>query len=337
MAVVLLLISVMIRVGDAQSAKRKAQALAAPLNRIPFKVEVNEGQISSTSVITLAVGQVTVVRCTEAALNILIGDKAKFEIEESNVSSQHYQFYIKPLAANVHTNIAVELPSGVVSFFVQTVAIKSGARVGDYTGEIVIRTASYTDEMAKLKLKLADTEKALVNANTRAQTAADLMSKGSTGAPEKIKEVQNDAIRLGLKAIEDISKPVKQGARVATAEKGKVKLYQVSVPTRTNNKVWVVYQIDNEDSRPLKLNGVKAGMAEVQLITQLPRLVTSRGSGRVALCIDVTSVGTSADISEGQSAHQQKGDALLELVFQINGADVRVPMMIPPVSDSLTN
>lgn len=50
------------------------------------------------------------------------------------------------------------MPSGAIDIQVKTISITGGAEVGDYHGEVIIKTAKYRDELVKAEAKLADKE-----------------------------------------------------------------------------------------------------------------------------------------------------------------------------------
>ncbi|MDQ3685390.1 MAG: hypothetical protein M3430_07270 [Acidobacteriota bacterium] len=268
---------------------------------LPYKVEIGDGITPPGFAVTLAEGAFTVVRCSEPGLNLVFGNPLEIEYQESVDGQQQYQLYLKPKRAGIYTNVGIEMPSGLVTFFVRSISVKGGARVGDFNGEVIIRPSGYHDEMAQAKARLTEMEKKLREAEARSVTV-------EAAANVRIAAARSDDQREALTALETITQSLKSQRPSFTAEQVRVRIAQVGSMARRPKSLWTVFSIENRDRRVLTLEDVRVEGARVSLGTTGARQIAARGKGRVAVYLE------------------HESEPPRQLTFVVNGTDVTVPL-----------
>lgn len=289
------------RVRRASATESENNATTQPGANLPYRVEVGDGITPPGFIVTLAVGAFTVVRCPEPGLNLVFGNPADIEYQESVDGQRQYQLYLKPKRAGILMNVGIEMPSGFAAFYVRSVAVRGGARVGDFNGEVVIRPSGYRDELARAAARVAELERRAAEAEARAAAA-------EAGATERVALTRSDAGREALTAIEGVMAALRSRRSPVKAERGRVRIAQVGATARAQRILWALFAIENRNSRSLVLEDVRAEGARVALGNAGARQVAGRGSGRVAVRVEF------------------EAEAPRQLTFVVNGANVTVPL-----------
>ncbi len=277
------------------------EATPSASGNLPYRVEIGDGITPPGFAVTLAEGAFTVVRCPEPGLNLVFGNPVEIEYQESVDGQRQYQLYLKPKRAGIYTNVGIEMPSGLVTFYVRSVAVKGGARIGDFNGEVIIRPSGYRDELAQAKARVNEMEKRVTEAEARSVAA-------EAAATERVAAAHSDAQREALTAFETMAQSLKSQRPSVTAEQGRVRIAQVGGTARRPKALWAMFSVENRDSRVLTLEDVRAEGARVTLGTTGARQIAGRGNGRIAVYVEL------------------EREAPRQLTFVVNGANVIVPL-----------
>lgn len=123
---------------------------------IPYNLEIDKDSASQAVSATLAIGQVTIIHCPEKPEKILLADKDMLDYQESVVGEESI-IYLQPLTKNLTSNMVIELKSSVIILSLKTVEF-TNPTIGNFTGEITIKTHNDKDDLAQARLALAKSE-----------------------------------------------------------------------------------------------------------------------------------------------------------------------------------
>src|SRR5438105_3452994 len=106
------------------AARRKPAKLVvneAVSEKLPDTVDIDEEAVKNGLVITLAVERVTLFRCPVRPMQVLYG-KIKTGIDLAAPLTNRAEVYIRPVVANIFTDMVIDMESGSFRLYVRTIA-----------------------------------------------------------------------------------------------------------------------------------------------------------------------------------------------------------------------
>lgn len=267
----------------AQKAKRRSskagasEALAA-INTIPYSIEVTEESTKKGVVLTLAVEQVTIVHCPEEPLQILFGNNEGIDVSETKPGRT--EIYLRPRIAQINTNVVVEMASGPVVLYLHTVEIKGGAKVGQFTSEVVIKNSAYKDALVDARKEL---DKSKQEANTLKTHITQLEDKLKEKAVSACQESKEDLVKL----VENIAQFNERRSSIEILS-GKAKVSQIGKLQAVKDGYIVTVAVENRSKDYISMDS--ASIQGFNLLTTFiagGRKISSKAEGRFSFLIEV--------------------------------------------------
>jgi hypothetical protein len=112
---------------NTNKSSKSSNLETSPINAIPYLIEATEESTKKGLIITLAVEQVTIIRCPEEPLQILFGNNEGIDVSETKPGRT--EIYLRPRVSSINTNVVIEMASGPIMLYLRTVEIKGGAKV----------------------------------------------------------------------------------------------------------------------------------------------------------------------------------------------------------------
>lgn len=292
-----------------RSTKASANEVVTAASNIPYSLEVTEESTKKGLIITLAVDQVTIIHCPEEALQILFGNNEGVDVSETKPGRT--EIYLRPRLAQINTNVVVEMASGPVILYFKTVEIKGGAKVGQFTSEVMIKNSAYKDALiqARAELEKSKQENATLKAETE-KLSGQLKEKTITACQEGKK----DLLRLV-----ETSLQIRDKRNSVSILGGKAKLHQIGRMQRTSQGILVNLAIENIGKDYISIDDVSS---------QTGNLVTS-GITNNRKISPKSEINYSLLIEDGQNSSStatttEGNNALTEITIIINQIPVKL-------------
>lgn len=256
----------------------KSSATEAITSLIPYSLEVNEESTKKGLVITLATDRVTIIRCPEEPLQVLFGNSDGIDLNETKPGRT--EIYLRPRVAEISTNLVVEMASGPVILYLKTVEIKGGARVGQFTSEVIIKNSAYKEALIGAKEEL---EKANNNINKLKEEITGLEGKLTEKNVSECQESKTDFLRI----VESITQ-FNQIKNIATVLNGKVKVSQIGKLQPVKQGYLLAISVENRDKDFIALEAVAVTGFEV-LSTSIgnSRKISPKAEGKFCFFIEI--------------------------------------------------
>lgn len=231
-----------------KSTKTATRETLTAINTIPYSLDVTEESTKKGLIITLAVDQVTIIRCPEEALQILFGNSEGIDVSETKPGRT--EVYLRPRLSAINTNVVIEMASGPVMLYLRTVEIKGGAKIGQFTAEVMIKNSAYKEALIKAKDELEVAKKEITELETK---ISDLTGQLKTKEFTNCQENKQDLVRL----IEN-TQQFSQRVNVVQALSGKVKISQIGKLQPVKAGFIVSVAIENRTNGFISIDSVNA-------------------------------------------------------------------------------
>lgn len=224
-----------------------------PINAIPYLIEVTEESTKKGLIITLAVEQVTIIRCPEEPLQILFGNNEGIDVSETKPGRT--EIYLRPRVSSINTNVVIEMASGPIMLYLRTVEIKGGAKVGQFTAEVMVKNSAYKEALIKTRDELALAQKEIVDLKGNVdKLSIELKEKNIALCQEE----KRDLLR-----IVEVSLQNKQKRNIVSILGGKAKISQVGSLQRTSRGLLLNIAIENTAKDFLAINDISCVGANI--------------------------------------------------------------------------
>lgn len=231
----------------------KTNVETSPINAIPYLIEVTEESTKKGLIITLAVEQVTIIRCPEEPLQILFGNNEGIDVSETKPGRT--EIYLRPRVSSINTNVVIEMASGPIMLYLRTVEIKGGAKVGQFTAEVMVKNSAYKEALIKTRDELALAQKEIVDLKgTVDKLSIELKEKNIALCQEE----KRDLLR-----IVEVSLQNKQKRNIVSILGGKAKISQVGSLQRTSRGLLLNIAIENTAKDFLAINDISCVGANI--------------------------------------------------------------------------
>lgn len=231
----------------------KAIVETSPINAIPYLIEVTEESTKKGLIITLAVEQVTIIRCPEEPLQILFGNNEGIDVSETKPGRT--EIYLRPRVSLINTNVVIEMASGPIMLYLRTVEIKGGAKVGQFTAEVMVKNSAYKEALIKTRDELALAQKEIVDLKSNVdKLSIELKEKNVALCQEE----KRDLLR-----IVEVSLQNKQKRNIVSILGGKAKIGQVGNLQRTSRGILLNIAIENTGKDFLSINDISCVGANI--------------------------------------------------------------------------
>lgn len=225
----------------------------SPINAIPYLIEVTEESTKKGLIITLAVEQVTIIRCPEEPLQILFGNNEGIDVSETKPGRT--EIYLRPRVSLINTNVVIEMASGPIMLYLRTVEIKGGAKVGQFTAEVMVKNSAYKEALIKTRDELALAQKEIVDLKSNVdKLSIELKEKNVALCQEE----KRDLLR-----IVEVSLQNKQKRNIVSILGGKAKIGQVGNLQRTSRGLLLNIAIENTGKDFLSINDISCVGANI--------------------------------------------------------------------------
>lgn len=225
----------------------------SPINAIPYLIEVTEESTKKGLIITLAVEQVTIIRCPEEPLQILFGNNEGIDVSETKPGRT--EIYLRPRVSSINTNVVIEMASGPIMLYLRTVEIKGGAKVGQFTAEVMVKNSAYKEALIKTRDELALAQKEIVDLKGNVdKLSIELKEKNIALCQEE----KRDLLR-----IVEVSLQNKQKRNIVSILGGKAKISQVGSLQRTSRGLLLNIAIENTAKDFLAINDISCVGANI--------------------------------------------------------------------------
>lgn len=307
------------------AARSGVTSLAAPARVekgvLPFRVEVSD--MTPDATVVLAVGAVTLFRCPEPPLQVVIGNSQGIGVAEAVETQGRGDFYLRPSEGGLQTNMFIEMPSGTVQVMLRTVEPKSGmlVRPGDYNGEVFIRPPGFKDELQQLRQRVKALE-AEVGAAGQAKTQAVNEARNAVlkESQVKIEDAERRASAQGLEGLEVLTNMATQVPPARASRPmllGNLRVTVPASPVKTSNgRVWLVLQVGTRDkTKSANIDDVSLLGAQGRVLTleSVKRTIPAGAEQRLGVVIDITRVESDPN---GVRLGVMSGGELLEIPLQ---------------------
>lgn len=233
-----------------KSTKANANEAITAATTIPYSLEVTEESTKKGLVIILAVEQVTIIHCPEEPRQILFGNSEGIDVSETKPGRT--EIYLRPRVAQINTNVVVEMESGPIMLYLRTVEVKGGAKVGQFTSEVVIKNSAYKEALVKAKDELEKSNKEIVSLK------ADI-EKVSLELKEKNQSLCQEGKKDLIKIVETSLqlKEKRNTVNIQTANT-KAKIHQLGRMQRTNQGLLVNIAVENLGKDFISIDGISS-------------------------------------------------------------------------------
>lgn len=301
--------------GGGQKAARsrrkrpKDEAIKQPSEPVPYSLEIflkGPHNPQNETTLTLAVGTITVVHCPEPPRSVLLGIRNGTGISQFVGGPRRSDLYIRALKGGITTSITIELPSAIFGFGLRTVAVRGGAKVGDYHGEVTVRLPGYREETVKLKSQVAELEQRVREMH---ETARRLEAEAEARERRAREEAVRQALAENLAVVERLSDQPPRKRRPVSQQK--VRVTQVGRAVRDRSgRWWGVFTFENRGKTPVTIEDVRSVDGATVRFTGSGRQIAARSKLQLALLIE-----SSATLP-----------APPDLTFIISGLSLNVPL-----------
>lgn len=291
-----------------KSTKASASEVSTAINTVPYTIEVTEESTKKGLIITLAVEQVTIIHCPEEPLQILFGNNEGIDVSETKPGRT--EIYLRPRLAQINTNVVVEMASGPIMLYLRTMEIKGGAKVGQFTSEVVIKNSAYKEALVKAKEELEKANKEIVNLK------GDI-EKANVELKEKKQSLCQES-KKSLVAIVENSLQFKEKRNSVQLANGKGKVHQVGRLQRTNQGLLINVCIENSGKDFLSVDGISAQTGNV--ITNIignSRKVSPKAELNFSLLIEDTENSNSTIFADSNVQETNLANELTIIINQI--------------------
>ena len=234
--------------GKRKSTKASANEAITAINTVPYSIEVTEESTKKGLVIILAVEQVTIIHCPEEPRQILFGNSEGIDVSETKPGRT--EIYLRPRIPQINTNVVVEMESGPIMLYLRTLEIKGGAKVGQFTSEVVIKNSAYKEALVKAKDLLDKANKEIASLKTDIEKASlELKEKNQS----LCQEGKKDLVRIVETTLQ-----FKDKRNTVQIPGGKGKLHQIGRMQRTSQGLLVNIAIENSGKEFLSIDGISS-------------------------------------------------------------------------------
>lgn len=297
-----------------RSTKASANEVVTAASNIPYSLEVTEESTKKGLIITLAVDQVTIIHCPEEALQILFGNNEGMDVSETKPGRT--EIYLRPRLGQINTNVVIEMASGPVVLYLRTVEIKGGAKVGQFSSEIIIKNSAYKDALVQARGELEKSKQE--NATLRAESeklSGQLKEKTITACQEGKK----DLLRIVETALQ-----IKDKRNTVSILGGKAKLHQIGRMQRTSQGILVNIAIENIGKDYISIDDLTAQTGNVVTsgITN-NRKISPKSEINYSLLIEDSQNSPNTTSNSGNNV-TEANNALSEITIVINQIPVKL-------------
>lgn len=276
-----ILFSFLISSSNAFGQKKKSTkptTTEAITSLVPYSLEVNEESTKKGLIITLATDRVTIIRCPEEPLQVLFGNSEGIDINETKPGRT--EIYLRPKLAQISTNVVVEMASGPVVLYLKTVEVKGGARVGQFTSEVIIKNSAYKEALIATKEEL---QKANNNINTLKEEIKALESKLVEKSVSECQESKTSFLRIA----ESLTQ-FNQIKNTINTLGGKVKVSQLGKLQPVKDGYLLTVLVENRDKDFVGFEALSITGFEV-LSTSIgnTRKISAKGEGKFCFFIEM--------------------------------------------------
>jgi hypothetical protein len=231
---------------NTNKSSKSSNLETSPINAIPYLIEATEESTKKGLIITLAVEQVTIIRCPEEPLQILFGNNEGIDVSETKPGRT--EIYLRPRVSSINTNVVIEMASGPIMLYLRTVEIKGGAKVGQFTAEVMVKNSAYKEALIKTRDELALAQKEIVDLKSNVDKLSIELKEKNTALCQ---EEKRDLLR-----IVEVSLQNKQKRNIVSILGGKAKIGQVGNLQRTNRGLLLNISIENTGKDFLSINDI---------------------------------------------------------------------------------
>lgn len=251
---------------------------------VPYRVEIGPTSPPETMIV-LAVGAATVLDFgDEKPINFVAGLREKLGVQTSDETFPGNAIYLRPSLemAGITTNISVETTHGRASFFVKTILNPQGAKPGEFTGEVRIRTAGYLAEMKRLKDEVAALKKDFAEAEAAKKEAEAAKTATQEKATKAFSEGQRNGVETGLASLLALPLEPKEKTHRLSADRNTSILRLAVAKTKGGYIGW--YEVINTGPTAQTINTVevKGGQA---VMAATAREILPREKARVLVYV----------------------------------------------------
>lgn len=295
-----------------KSTKTATRETLTAINTIPYSLDVTEESTKKGLIITLAVDQVTIIRCPEEALQILFGNSEGIDVSETKPGRT--EVYLRPRLSSINTNVVIEMASGPVMLYLRTIEIKGGAKIGQFTAEVMIKNSAYKEALIKAKDELEVAKKEIGELETKVtELTNDLKTKEFTNCQEK----KEDLLRL----IEN-TQQFSQRVNVVQALSGKVRISQIGRLQAVKAGFIVSVAIENKTNGFISIDSVNAqSFALLTTFVGNSRKIAAKSELKLSFLIETNSNTSTLDtvnISNTENKVEAEQNIPRELTIVIN-------------------
>ena len=299
-----------------KSTKTATRETLTAINTIPYSLDITEESTKKGLIITLAVDQVTIIRCPEEALQILFGNSEGIDVSETKPGRT--EVYLRPRVPAINTNVVIEMASGPVMLYLRTVEIKGGAKIGQFTAEVMIKNSAYKEALIKAKDELEVAKKEISDLETKIN---DLTGQLKTKEFTNCQENKQDLVRL-------IENTQQFSQRVNTVQtlSGKVKISQIGKLQPVKSGFIVSVAIENRTNNFISIDSVNT-QSFILLTTFVgnSRKIAAKSELKFSFLIESNSNTSTVDIvnvSSTENKLETEQDIPKELTIVINQTPV---------------
>lgn len=297
---------------SSKSTKTATREALSAINTIPYSLDVTEESTKKGLIITLAVEQVTIIRCPEEPLQVLFGNNEGIDVSETKPGRT--EIYLRPRVPQINTNVVIEMASGPVMLYLRTIEIKGGAKVGQFTAEVMIKNSAYKEALIKVKDELEVAKKEIGELETKVTDLTnDLKTKEFTNCQEK----KEDLLRL----IEN-TQQFSQRVNVVQALSGKVKISQIGRLQAIKGGFIVSVAIENKTNGFISIDSVNAqSFALLTTFVGNSRKIAAKSELKLSFLIETNSNTSTLDtvnISNTENKVEAEQNIPKDLTIVIN-------------------
>jgi hypothetical protein len=237
--------------GAAQTPRKKARPVAIQTD-VPYQITLGDAA-PDHGVVTLAVGALTTLFTPEPVLQFNCGRPETLDVKQSDDQAKFHAVYLRPVRAAESVTISIEMPSGLVSFFARIVDVPSGAKAGNYSGEILVEPKFHAAALARLKADAAALQSKLGDAERRA-LQAEYERTQARGVAVKARAEGVDAARRETLAL--LQRAPHPKPTLERRERGWT-LSLLGAPLGVADGSYFIFQLRHDGKRPAAFDGVQ--------------------------------------------------------------------------------
>jgi hypothetical protein len=265
--------------GAAQTPRKKARPVVIQTD-VPYQITLG-GDAPDHGVVTLAVGALTTLFTPEPVLQFNCGRPETLDVKQSDDQAKFHAVYLRPTQAAESVTISIEMPSGLVSFFARIVEVPSGAKAGNYSGEILVKPKFHETALERLKADAAALQAKLGDAERRALTA-EYERTQARGDAVKARAAGLDAGRRETLTLLERMPHAKASLQRREREWS---LALLGAPLRVADGAYFVFEIRHEGKRGASFDGAQAAGRAV-VVGREPGPIAPKQSLTIALFVE---------------------------------------------------